>query len=142
MTFSYHTSTNNHYTIGISISGDLSKREMTSAERQCLYARLLTYLSIFPNLTIDNILGHKEYPDNATACPCTDMNRIRSDIRDLKLKMEGSSTIEAKRGRAYDVSQQTRYLYSMIGKNDGNEQWALSYFEKFYSLMKAEGWFK
>jgi len=142
LTFSYHTSGNNHYTVGISISGDLSKRDMTSAERQCLYARLLTYLSIFPNLTIDNILGHKEYPDNSTACPCTDMNRIRSDIRDLKLKMEGQSTMESKRGHAYLVAQQTQFLYSFINKNDGDEQWALSYFEKFYSLMKAEGWFK
>ncbi|MEF3306694.1 peptidoglycan recognition protein family protein [Paenibacillus sp. GYB003] len=112
LTFSYHTSGHNPYTVGISISGDLSKRPLSEMERNCLYARLLTYLSVFPNLTIENILGHNEYPDNKTACPCIDMNRVRNDVRDLKMKLDYANRGESREQIAFKIAESILWTYN------------------------------
>src|SRR5690242_4696348 len=46
LTFSYHTSSNNAYTVAVSVSGDLSKRPLSELERNALYAVILTYMDM------------------------------------------------------------------------------------------------
>lgn len=137
----YGVPSNNDYTIHVSVSGEYKYTDgMTDDDRTTLIAviLMLQQLDQFPNLKV--IKGHGEI--TPTACPGIDMNKLRNDVQDTQHRILSASTTEARRGHAYLVSQQVQYMYEKVGKNDGNEQWALSYFEKFFSLMKAEGWFK
>jgi hypothetical protein len=137
----YGVPSNNGYTIHVSVSGEYKYTDgMTDDDRTALIAVILMLQQHeqFPNVKI--IKGHGEV--TPTACPGIDMNKLRNDVLDTRIRIDAASTMEARRGYAYLVSQQTQYMYSLVNKNDGNEQWALNYFEKFFSLMKAEGWFK
>lgn len=137
----YGVSGNNGYTIHVCVSGEYKYTDgMTDDDRTTLIAVLLMLQQIeqLPKLKI--VKGHIEL--KPTDCPGIDMNKLRNDVLDARIRIDAASTTEARRGYAYLVSQQTQYMYSLINKKDGNEQWALNYFEKFFSLMKAEGWFK
>lgn len=133
LTFSFHVGGNNTYTVGIEVNRDLSKGELTSQERELLYAAILTVKSLLP---IEHIVGHNEL--NATACPCTSMNQIRDDIKTLEMRMERSKSKAARKERAYAVVNQATYMYSLIGKNDGNEEWSLNWFEDFHQYLKSK----
>lgn len=82
LTFTFHVGNHNTHTIGICVNRDLSKGDMTSQERELLYASILTVKSLLP---IQAIKGHNEL--NATSCPCTSMNKIREDIVNLEMEM-------------------------------------------------------
>lgn len=139
LTFSYHTSSNNHYTVSVSVSGDLSKRSLTDDERNCLYATILTYMGIF-NIPIENVLGHNEYPSNNTSCPCIDMNQLRQDIKTIQHKMQQSNTWEAKMKNVADIINQINYLTNLmkLGEQDGNAVWALNSFQDVAQMMKEK----
>lgn len=67
-TVSYHVSNNNDYTVGVCVSGDFtyappSDQQVDAASR--LVAWLMQELSV-PE---QNVLGHKEFPQNDTSCP-------------------------------------------------------------------------
>lgn len=140
LTFSYHTSSNNHYTVSVSVSGDLSKRDLSDAERNNLYAVILTYMDIF-NIPVEHVLGHKEYPDNNTSCPCIDMNQVRDDIRTLQMKLKQADSWEAKLQKVSAIVSEINYLNSLIkaGPNDGNAQWAVNKQLELHDLMKQTG---
>lgn len=144
LTKSYHTSSHNGYTISFSISGDLSKRALTDIERKLLYAGLLTALSVFPKLRIENIRGHNEYPDNATSCPCIDMNQVRADVKNLQMLMDQQNTWEAKIAKVSDMINQFNYMNKLLtpGPSDGNAQWAMNQQLDLYDLMKQQGLLK
>jgi hypothetical protein len=133
LAFTYHVANNNSYTIGIAVNGDLSKREMTSLERELLYAAILTVKGLFP---IKQILGHNEL--NNTSCPNASMNRIREDIKTLEVKIERAKSVQARRERATSVLNQVQYMYGLIGSDDGTEEWSLSWFEVFYDFLKSK----
>jgi hypothetical protein len=78
LSFTYHSKGNNTYTVSIMVNRDLENSQLTDEERKLLYAAILTVKSLFP--TITDIKGHNELPTCRTACPCTSMDRIRSDI--------------------------------------------------------------
>lgn len=126
-TFSYHTSSQNYDTVSVSVSGDLSKRGLTDAERNNLYAVILTYMDLF-DIPVENVLGHKEFAGNQTSCPCLDMNKIRYDIKTLHMKLSQNSTWAAKIGKVSEFVNEVNYLTDMIkrGENDGNANWALN----------------
>lgn len=137
----YGVSNNNGYTYHICVSGEYKYTDaMTDGDRNALIAAILMMQNIEELPNLKDIKGHGEL--RPTDCPGIDMKRLRHDVLDAKIRLEAKATLEARRGFAYQVTQQTEYLYSLIGKNDGNEQWALHYFDKFYELMKKEGWFK
>lgn len=111
LSFTYHASGCNTYTIGIEINADLDKREMTSFERQLLYAAILSVKAVLP---ITEIKGHREMPKNATACPGkhTDMDRIRKDIHALEAEMEYQDSPNAEMEAAVRVMARLNGMYS------------------------------
>lgn len=83
LTYSTHARGANHNSIGIAVRGDLSKRPMTITERQLLYAGILLVKNIWPDI---KVLGHNQV--SATACPCTDMDLIRTDVEALSHQVQ------------------------------------------------------
>lgn len=140
LTFSYHTSSNNHYTIGISVSADLSKRPMSEVERNNLYAAILTVMGLF-NIPVENVLGHNEFPANKTSCPCIDMNNLRSDIKTIQMKIEQSNSWDSKLVKVNEIAKQFNFMNSLIkaGESDGNAQWAMNQQLVLYDTMKKQG---
>lgn len=141
LTFSYHTSSNNHYTIGISISADLTKRPMSDVERNNLYAAILTIIGLF-KIPVENVLGHNEYPDNKTACPATDMQRIRNDIKTIQNQMEYAKSDENAKAVAFKIANQILYLANLINSTDatdGNKVWARQMLLELEPFMKERG---
>lgn len=129
-TFSYHTSSNNNYTIGISVSGDFTKRALSDGERYALYGAILTVMDIF-KIPVENVLGHDEYPNQNTLCPAFDMKRVRSDIRTIQNQMLYAKTPQHAQERAFKIANQILYFYNLAqGKNPdgsaatpGNVEW-------------------
>lgn len=146
LTFSYHTSSNNHYTIGISVSADLTQRGMSDVERNNLYAAILTVMDIF-KIPVEHILGHNEYPDNNTTCPATDMERIRNDIRTIQNQMEYAKSDENGKAVAFQIANQILYLANMVngkmsdgvGASDGQKKWAQQMLLELSPFMKDKG---
>ncbi len=139
LTFSYHTSSNNHYTVSVSVSGDLSKRPLTDDERNCLYATVLTYMDLF-NIPVENVLGHNEYPSNNTACPCIDMNQLRQDVKTIQMKMKQQVTWAAKMKNVADIVNQINYLTDRmkLGEKDGDAIWAANAFNEVADMMRSK----
>jgi hypothetical protein len=134
LSFTYHTSSNNGYTVGISISGDLSKRPLSEVERNNLYAAILTVMDLF-KIPVENVLGHNQYPTNNTSCPCIDMDKVRSDIKNLQMQMQRDNSLGARRERAYAVKNEVDFMWGKVGKNDGDEEWSLNYLEAVRNIM-------
>jgi hypothetical protein len=139
LTFSYHTSGNNHYTVSVSISGDLSKRPLSEVERNNLYAVILTYMSLF-NIPVEHVLGHNEYPGNVTACPCIDMNKVRDDLRNIQMLMNKNTSWDAKQKKKNEVVEEINYLFGLVknGPEDGNAQWAMNNFLDLHDYLKEK----
>ncbi|PZD95248.1 hypothetical protein DNH61_11860 [Paenibacillus sambharensis] len=113
LTYTTHAKGANDDSIGIAIHGDLSKREMTSQERELLYAGILLVKSIWPKIAV---VGHNEV--SATACPCTSMNRIRTDIANLEHQMEFAATPQKQAEMAYRIANELLYLYNLSKGTD------------------------
>lgn len=111
LTFSYHVASNNAHTVSVSVSGDLSKRPLSELERNNLYGVILTYMSLF-NIPVEKVLGHDEFPGQNTACPCIDMNKVRSDIHSLQLMMELIASRPDRVKRAMDATNRIISLYN------------------------------
>jgi hypothetical protein len=82
LSFTYHVGNHNTYTIGIVVNRDLSRGDLTSDERRLLYAAILSVKALLP---IQHIYAHSEL--NKTACPMTNVERIRQDIANLEEKI-------------------------------------------------------
>jgi len=132
----FHAASNNMDTVAVCIHGDLSKREMTSQERELLYGAILTVKSL---CNIEQVLGHNEV--NSTSCPCVSLSQIRSDIETIEHKMQQQYTWEAKLTKISQMVNQFNYMNTLIkaGPADGNAQWACNQNLALYELMKDKG---
>lgn len=139
-TFSYHTSGNNHYTVGISVSGDFTKRPLSDGERQALYGAILTVMDIF-KIPVERVLGHNEYPGQNTDCPAFDMNRVREDIKTLQQRMSRVDSWHWKNEQVKDLCNEINFLTSRLalGESDGNAQWAMNNLLGIREIAKAKG---
>lgn len=139
LTFAYHTSSNNAYTVSVSISGDLSKRALTTDERNCLYAVILTYMDIF-GIPAENVWGHNQFPGNNTACPSIDMSQVRSDVKNIQMKMQKAASWEEKMKEVASIINQINYLTNLmkLGEKDGNAIWALNSFQDVARMMREK----
>jgi hypothetical protein len=146
LSFTFHAGGHNTYTVGIVINRDLRNGDLTSQERELLYAAILTVKSLLP---IKHILGHNEV--NATACPCTSMNRIRADVAALELELERAKAPEKQQELAYRMANQILYLQRMAqhgvdstGKpvEEGAKKWALAELLKMEKPFREHGWLK
>lgn len=130
----FHAASNNTDSVAICIHGDLSKREITSQERELIYGAILTVKSL---CNIEQILGHGEV--NATSCPCTSVNKIREDIAKLEMEIERSKTIEAQIERCFAVKNQSEFMYNKAKLNDGDGAWARIWLDRVHAIMKSQG---
>ena len=140
LTFSYHTSNNNDYTVSVSVSGDLSKRSISDDERKCLYAVILTYMSLF-NIPVQNVWGHNQFPDNNTSCPCIDMDKVRDDIAKLHLQMKAAVDPQKIRDQCYKATAQHNWLYAQYQKDPAANKWLEPHLLSLYEVMKERGLF-
>lgn len=79
LALTWHTASQNYHTVGISVEGNFTKRNMTDDERNNLYVCIMAVMKIF-NIPLSNVLGHKEFAKQATSCPGFDMNKVRADL--------------------------------------------------------------
>lgn len=141
LTYTYGVASHNSYTVHVSVSGEYKYTDaLTDDDRNVLLGvvNTLMHMNELPNMK--TIKGHGEL--NPTACPGYDVARIKREVVDQWVMYEASQTLEARRGNAYLVTQQTQFMYSKVKEGGGSEQWALHFFDKFMKLMQEEGWFK
>lgn len=129
----FHAASNNMDSVAICIHGDLSKREMTSQERDLLYGAILTVKSL---CNIEQLLGHNEV--NATSCPSTSVNKIREDIAKLEMEIERSKTIEAQIERCFAVKNQSEFMYNKAKEQSGDGVWARTWLDRVHAIMKEQ----
>ncbi len=67
-TASYHVNNNNHYSLGICVSGNFTYAPPPQIQIDAA-AHLTAWLMQELKIPEKNILGHKEFPDNDTSCP-------------------------------------------------------------------------
>lgn len=142
LSFTYHAGNHNTYTVSIMVNRDLSKSDLTSIERELLYGAIISVKAVLP---IKHILGHNEV--GATACPCTSMNRIRTDIEAMENRMAFEQSTARRREMAHQIANQALYLYNMMngklpdGKpsTDGQKVWAENMLVEFYPFLKEKG---
>lgn len=132
----FHAGGWNTNTIAVCINADLSKREITSRERELLYAAILSVKAAVP--TIKTIKGHNEL--NSTACPCIDMDQVRMDIQTLEQKMVKDNTWNAKLKKWSDFVNEMNYLSERIrlGEHDGDAKWAMYVGLEAYDVFKSK----
>ena len=139
LSFTYHVGNHNTYTVGIVINADLSKREMTSQERELLYGAIMSVKSVLP---ITEIKAHNEL--GATSCPCTNINLIRSDILALEQKIIFESSAAYSKQTAHKIAEQIVFLYNLSkgllpnGKpcTAGQTAWGIMMLMKMYPFMQ------
>lgn len=134
LSFTFHVSGNNTYTVGIMVNADLSKRELTSRERELLYAAILTVKSILP---IKQILGHNEL--NNTACPCTSMSQIRDDVAKIELQMKAAGDPSQTMDLAYKGTNQHNYLFKQYQSDPVKYKWLEPYLLRMHEVTKEMG---
>jgi hypothetical protein len=149
LTMSYHAGNNNTYSVGIVCNRDLTKSDLTDEERKLLYAAILSVKAVIP--TITDIKGHNEMPTCKTACPATDMNRIRADVYALEQDMARSQSPQKREEIAFRIANEILFLYRMakdgidaFGKpvNDQQKAWAQARLLQLEPEMRRLGFLK
>ncbi|MDR6555420.1 hypothetical protein [Paenibacillus qinlingensis] len=132
----YGISNNNGYTVHIVVSGDYFNYDtLTDGDRNALYAAILMVIDVLPNFK--EIKSHGEL--NPTNCPGYDINRVRSDIKNIQMKIERDKTLEAQIERCFAVKNQATYMYNLAQQSDGDGAWARSWLDSVHSIMKSQG---
>lgn len=141
----------NDTSIGVCIHGDLSKRAMTPFEREALSAVLYTLKELFPHVVVK---GHNEASWEAakhrTSCPCTDMNKIRSDLETMEHEIAYNESAQKKEEVAYRMANHILYLQRMSkglkpddsAASEGERKWALSQLLKLEPEFRRLGFLK
>lgn len=145
LSFTYHAGNHNTYTVGICVNRDLRNADLTSQERELLYAAVLAVKAVLP---IKHILGHNEVCP--TACPCTSMNRIRSDIESLEQQMSFAQTPQKQAELAYRMANEILWTYNLSkGKDEHGQpvteerrQWAVRRLLQLEQPMRGLGMLK
>ncbi|MFK7695667.1 peptidoglycan recognition family protein [Paenibacillus sp. HJGM_3] len=136
MSMTFHCGGHNTYTVGICVNADLSQREITSRERELLYAAILTVKSL---LSIKDILGHNQLND--TLCPATSMEQIRGDIAKLELQMKAAVDPAKVAHKCYVATEQHRWLYSQYAADPKGQKYLEPHLLELYEMMKERGLF-
>lgn len=101
---SWHVYRNNSYTVGICLAGNFM-RTVPPAPQLDASARLIAWLMQELRIPIEYVLGHKEFPKNATACPgnqwTTGKRWKKMLIRAIQNVQNGKRTITPKSFRHY-----------------------------------------
>lgn len=126
-----HTSGYNHRAIGISVLGDLSKRDMTPLERELLYAAIVTVKSLFPKAVVK---AHNEC--SKTSCPCTSILRIRADITALEFDLAHANTPNAQIADIVKAQARLSDIYKTATNPGKYQDHAISLWQPIIQSMK------
>ncbi|OQA38711.1 MAG: N-acetylmuramoyl-L-alanine amidase [Chloroflexi bacterium ADurb.Bin325] len=77
-TVSYHVYNNNAYSVGISVAGNFMNGVIPTQKQIEQVGHLVAWLMQELNIPLANVMGHKEFPQNATACPGSDWSAGQS----------------------------------------------------------------
>lgn len=120
-----HASGANDIAWGICVVGDLSKRPITDFERRAITGLVLMTREYRKSLWVK---GHNQV--SKTSCPCTDMNRIRSDIADVEESLSYHYSTAAERAMAFALANR---ISDLKRKLDGS-QWSAEASRKLMKL--------
>ena len=70
-------------TYHICVVGNFTQSQLGGVQLQTLLDRIRFNVNRFPNVTFDRVLGHREFPNQSTACPAVNMNHIRNQARQI-----------------------------------------------------------
>ena len=73
-TISYQVYKQNHYSMGICVAGSFVNGAIPTAKQIEAVGDLVAWLTQKLNVPMKNVWGHKEFPENQTACPGNDWN--------------------------------------------------------------------
>lgn len=104
-----HASGANDIAFGVCIVGDLSKRSITDFERRAVTGLVLMLKKQWPALWVK---GHNQV--TRTACPCTDMDRIRADIAAAEELLSYNATTPADRAVCYALAERVNDLKAKL----------------------------
>ncbi|MEZ4832151.1 MAG: peptidoglycan recognition family protein [Caldilineaceae bacterium] len=65
----YHTAGHNEYTVGVVFAGSFMNGVVPTPEQLSAGAALIAWLLQDLNIPMQHVWGHREFPDNRTACP-------------------------------------------------------------------------
>jgi len=118
LALTWHTESNNHHTVGISVEGDFTRRDLTEVERMNLYAAIITVMSVF-NVPISHVMGHKEYPKTATSCPGFNMEKVRADVAAIIEQMQYNESPSKQREEIFSSVTRVNDLYAKFLNKEG-----------------------
>ena len=78
---SYGVGGQNADTYNICVVGDFTQSQLENVQLQTLLERIRFNVNRFPNVTFDRVLGHREFPNQSTACPAINMTNIRNEAQ-------------------------------------------------------------
>lgn len=132
--FTYHAADNNYDSVSISIHGDLSKRSLTEAERNLLYAGILTLKRLYG---VETVIGHNAV--NATSCPCINMDQVRMDIAKLEMKLKAATDPSKIMDLCYRGTNQHSYLFNQYRADPVGNKWLEPYLRRMHEVTEEMG---
>jgi len=112
---SWHVHKNNSYTVGVCLAGNFNRTVPPAPQLQAA-ARLIAWLMQELRIPLDYVMGHKEFPLNATACPGHQWDT------DRRWKQMLFDAIEALRSGEKQVEAKTLPHYVLFWKH--GDEWA------------------
>lgn len=129
-TISYQVYKQNHYSLGICVAGSFINGLIPTPKQIESVGRLAAWLMQKLNVPLKNVMGHKEFPENATSCPGNDWTTGQKwkemVIAQIKATQEGAPGPAAKTIGHY-------MLFWQRADNWAKEDWeaAANYFARF-----------
>ena len=135
-TFTYGVSSNNGYTVHISVSGDYANVDaLTDQDRNALYMAILIAKASMP--AYKDMKSHKElWP---TACPGYDVEKVRADIKDIEFSMQLSDNLKIQLFNAGALEERVKDLYQKALTPGKNQVEAIRKLSRVADIMRAEG---
>ena len=108
-----------------------------------------TKFNVNMNLSEYNVIGHFQVdPRRKPFCPGVNFpwEKLRKELaiaqtmslKDYEMRLQKNETPQARKERAFAVVNQFSYMYSLIGKDEGTEAWALNNFDAVYEVLKEK----
>lgn len=129
-TISYQVYKQNHYSLGICVAGSFINGLIPTPKQIESVGHLAAWLMQKLNVPLKNVMGHKEFPENATTCPGNDWTTGQKwkemVIAQIKAVQEGSPSPTAKTIGHY-------MLFWQRADSWAKEDWgaAANYFARF-----------
>jgi len=106
----------NHDTYHICVVGNFTQTQLGGVQLQVLLDRIRFNVNRFPNVVFDRVLGHREFPNQATACPAINMSDIRNQVRQVSSPPSDSTLVHTVRSgeTLSGIAQQHRTTVSEL----------------------------